>query len=408
MLWPNILAMARRALLIGAEHYGAGFDPLPSARHDVALLKEVLTGCGYAVEICDDDTTRSASALDANIRDFLRRCRKDDVYIVYFSGHGVLVGSSDRIVPAGVSREQAMASLTQSVSTDFASALSDDAGVAIFIIDACRNPEDAPASQAGRWGDPEHQSIPANGQFFRLFGCSSGQVCQVLPAPARGTPVSLFSRALASAVSEGQHSSLSAVLADVETRCETLARSANVTKQTPRISFGGEFSAQVQQSLNRVILDRAAQLVLPGIWEAFDPTCFHCLVIQSEHERRAAPVRDVVKMVRNALIGATGQAIWDAFRPTAEGRRLISGRQRHISATFDAAAVRFAACNVLDVMISGATLDRTVKAIVEADLVVFDVTAFEPAIMLLIGIRAATARGLTICSHGGSGRRARP
>ena len=74
---------------------------------------------------------------------------------------------------------------------------------------------------------------------------------------------------------------------------------------------------------------------------------------------------------------------------------------RDLTETFDSAAVCFSACNVVDVLTSAETLDRAVRAIVEADLVVFDVTDFEPAIMLLIGIRAATARGMTICSHGG-------
>jgi hypothetical protein len=394
--------VARRALLIGAERYGAGFETLHAAPHDVALLKDAFTACGYFVEVCSDETVRSASALDANIRDFLRRCRADDIYIVYFSGHGVLLGDTDRIVPAGVSREQAATSSTQTVSTDFGSVLSDDAGLAIVIIDACRNPDDAPTLNEGSWGDPRHQSVPRHGHFLRLFGCRSGEVCQVLPSGPGEAPVSLFSRALASTLAEGRHTSLSAVLTDLESRCAELARSAHLATQTPRISLPREFSAHVQEQLNRVILDRAPQVVLPGIWDAFDPDRFHCLVVQSEQERKTAPVRDVIRMVKSALIGADGKSIWEAFRPTAHGRRLVSGRRRNLSEVFDQAAVRFAACNVVDVLTSADTLDRAVRAIVEADLVVFDVTAFEPGLMLLVGIRAATARGLTICSHGGT------
>jgi len=61
---------ARRALLIGAEQYGRGFDSLLAAPRDVALLNELLARCGHQVEVCDDRLAGSASALDKRIRDF--------------------------------------------------------------------------------------------------------------------------------------------------------------------------------------------------------------------------------------------------------------------------------------------------------------------------------------------------
>ena len=81
----------------------------------------------------------------------------------------------------------------------------------------------------------------------------------MLAPAAGGEPVSLFTRALASTLIEGGHASLSAVLADVEKRCDQLARSANLATQRPRMSLPREFSAQLQESLNRAILDRAPE-----------------------------------------------------------------------------------------------------------------------------------------------------
>ena len=180
--------MARRALLIGAEHYGKGFDPLPAVRHDVALLKEVLTGCRYVVEVCADDTVRNASKLDANIREFLCRCRADDVFIVYFSGHGVLTGNADRIVPAGVSREQAMSSATQTVSTDFGLALSEDAGLALFIIDACRNADDAPAVASSQWAIPNTNRFRVRDTSCGCLDAAPGRCARCSPQRPAASP----------------------------------------------------------------------------------------------------------------------------------------------------------------------------------------------------------------------------
>src|SRR5262249_16483212 len=44
--------------------------------------------------------------------------------------------------------------------------------------------------------------------------------------------------------------------------------------------------------------------------------------------------------------------------------------------------------------------NNTIRALCAAEIVVFDITGFEPAVMLLLGIRAVVRRGITICSVG--------
>ncbi|GAA2480021.1 caspase family protein [Winogradskya humida] len=51
-----------------------------------------------------------------------------------------------------------------------------------------------------------------------------------------------------------------------------------------------------------------------------------------------------------------------------------------------------------DVFIDTASFERAVTAVCEADLAFFDLTDMEPAVLVLLGIRAVIRRGVTICS----------
>lgn len=54
--------------------------------------------------------------------------------------------------------------------------------------------------------------------------------------------------------------------------------------------------------------------------------------------------------------------------------------------------------SVTDAVDGEAKLLETVKALCRADLAVFDVTGFQPGVMLLLGIRSVVRRGVTICT----------
>ena len=53
--------------------------------------------------------------------------------------------------------------------------------------------------------------------------------------------------------------------------------------------------------------------------------------------------------------------------------------------------------------VAGAELPRIhyLRTVAECDLAVFDLTGFEPAVMLLLGVRAVVRRGVTICTYRG-------
>ena len=126
-------------------------------------------------------------------------------------------------------------------------------------------------------------------------------------------------------------------------------------------------------------------------------------MVISESEDQSAPDWGLKELVQDA-----GQRIWESFSAACNHRKLVSKKQRILPETFGPSAVAFGSFSVLDALASWEALERAVRAVVEADLVAFDVTGFEPAVMLLVGIRSACCRSFSICSHGNGWKEGQP
>lgn len=400
----------RKALLIGVEDYGEGFAPLPAAQQDVHIMQSALEAAGYETEICSRDFLTNAATLDATMRDFCSTGGPDDVRLLYFTGHGLLADNVDWIVPAGTTRKAAMVSPSQRVSTDLSRTVAESStGLVLFIIDACRDKEDTPVTKGGAsWGDPARLARPDERRFVRFFGCASNEVCQILSPTANEPSFSLFTKALADSVSQANCVSLEELLPHVEKRCaELLTQNLSLQSQKPHLSCG-ELSGDTKKILQRPIFDPVGRAALSTIWESFNPDKLHCLVVLSEHEHQSAPEWGLKEVVLDAVAGETGDKIWKSFRAGFNLRSLVSGKRRLLPEAFEPSAVSFGFFSVVDAFASNDALDKAVRAIVEADLVVFDVTGFEPAVMVFVGIRAACCRSLSICSHGGGWKEGQP
>jgi hypothetical protein len=161
----------RRALFIGAEKYGEGFAPLPAVRNDVTAMSHALKNCGYDIDLVPPEIVASPDSLGDAIRTFCRRCLPDDIHVLYFSGHGMIVENKDCIIPAGVARDDVGLLPTKRIDTDLKRLLPNPHGLFVFIIDACRDQADVPTTKSGvGWGD--HQSSQQADGFIRFFGCS--------------------------------------------------------------------------------------------------------------------------------------------------------------------------------------------------------------------------------------------
>jgi hypothetical protein len=143
-------------------------------------------------------------------------------------------------------------------------------------------------------------------------------------------------------------------------------------------------------------ITRVHDAVAPLGWSAFDPARLHCLVVACDRD----PGQELSALLTEAMSRPEAAAVWDAFRASVDGRALVSGDVRDVADEYAMEHIRQAAFRVTDAFASFESLATATRLLVEADLALFDVTGFEPGVMLLAGIRAATRRGVTIASHG--------
>lgn len=137
-------------------------------------------------------------------------------------------------------------------------------------------------------------------------------------------------------------------------------------------------------------------------WDEFRPNALHCVVVGSESLSTATAREQLAGLIRQVLSNRdAGTRVWEAFLGARQASSLVGGTRREFSETYSVRNVQLATFDVLEAFASPASLDLAVRLLVEADLALFDVTGFEPGVMLLLGVRAATRRGVTITSHGG-------
>ena len=136
-------------------------------------------------------------------------------------------------------------------------------------------------------------------------------------------------------------------------------------------------------------------------WGDFDPARLHCLVVNSEVLAKDGSEGLLAAPVKELLSSQDAKELWRSFERACRGDELLDGKRRQLPAEYSKANVSLAVFDVADAFASPASLDRVVRLVVQADLALFDVTGFEPGVMLLLGIRAATRRGVTINSYGG-------
>ena len=113
----------RRALLIGASEYGEGFQPLRAVATDLDLVNRALHGRGYEVTVLSQDATQSATGLINAIEEFGAKCERDEVHVIYFSGHGMLLDNEDCIIPAGADLDRVVRRSDLRVPTDLSASL---------------------------------------------------------------------------------------------------------------------------------------------------------------------------------------------------------------------------------------------------------------------------------------------
>jgi hypothetical protein len=369
-------------------------------------MERALKARNFEVEIVSQDVASNSSNLFDAIQKFCESVA-EGIGIVYFSGHGVSLKGQDCLVPAGVSRANARIP-TKLVDTDFSECVICETALVIMIIDACRVPPESTSKGGQDLSDGWSLSaVKGDKRFIRLFGCGEGEQCHVWRGGDHGNDISIFTAALTEALKpEAQAETLADVLTTTETLCKKFASQANPTlpKQTPVIRCGdttGDTLRQLHEWRVFPLGLARKHTLFPELGEAFVPGRLQCLVIDSEHASLGLTPNDPLLSTRveDASI-EFGSTIWEAFCRYWGGLHLVDGSQRPLADAYSTNLLGVSKISVPRAFENRPVLEQVIRWVVQADIVFVDLTRFEPGALFLLGLRAATRRGLTICTHG--------
>ena len=111
--------MAKIALLIGVSEYGAGLKPLPSSLNDVDAIQRVLTHPemgGFAEADLSMLKNPERQEMTEAIEDLFAARHKDDLVLLYFSGHGVKDDRGELFLTTTITRKNEQGNLVRSTA----------------------------------------------------------------------------------------------------------------------------------------------------------------------------------------------------------------------------------------------------------------------------------------------------
>jgi len=129
-------ASDRVALVIGNGNY-ANAGVLPNPVNDAQAVASALRDVGFDVALGRD---LDRSAMERQLRDFLRKAATAKVALLFYAGHGLQVDGRNYLVPVDAKVEGASDLGFETVELDkILGSLEDPARATIVILDACRD-----------------------------------------------------------------------------------------------------------------------------------------------------------------------------------------------------------------------------------------------------------------------------
>ncbi|MEV7490219.1 caspase family protein [Streptomyces anulatus] len=238
----------RTALLIGVGDNPGAEECLPSlgatVDADLRIMSRALRGSGYTVESLRDPTR---NVITERITALSSAAAPESTLLIYFTGHGVRVGSADYLVPADALApawgEEGAGSggwelphvLESLLSADISRYLGNcRADTVLWLIDACRADEGEEGIAFG--GHITHG--PPHAGFAMMTGCAPGERSGFAEAG------SFFSLALAHAFDPlTEAATVDQVYQVVERETRALARRARAEPQQVLIRYGRDLEA---------------------------------------------------------------------------------------------------------------------------------------------------------------------
>ena len=377
----------RVALVIGNSAYDYT-SLLRNARNDAEAVARVLGRLGFEV-IAEYDLDKRKFELV--IKRFTDELETADVGLVFYAGHGLQVGRKNYFVPVD-------AELQLEKDLDFHGVplalvlkqLNREKKAGIVILDACRNNPLA-RSLAVRRGTRSVSAAPG------LARMKSAEGCCIVFATGPGKE--------ANDGESGEHSPFTAaLLAEIERDDLPLSDILHAVGDKVRKATGGKQDPWIDNRLRQPFFFKRQkeQGTLDDPYaplDALDPTTqtnepggLDCVVVAAE---LPLDISDLDRHVRLALENYESEIVdaamvWRRARlqpaqPVSKGHTGLTPRRLQIRADQAFASV--------------GKLRAAVRALCRADVAVFDVTRWQPGVMLLLGIRSVARRGITICSY---------
>ncbi|MER5306754.1 caspase family protein [Streptomyces sp. NPDC002773] len=263
---------SRIALLIGSGENPEAEHSLPSLAATVAadlhVLGAALEGSGYAVETLLNPTR---NAIAERISTLSSTAPRGSTLLLYFTGHGVRIGTTDYLVPSdarapagtdddadGWEQPHVRESLLEADISRYLSACR--AGTVLWLIDACRWGKEGPAFGSNVVKGPPHSG------FAMMTGCGPGESSGFAE---RG---SFFTAALAHAFDPlTEATTVEEVYEQARRDTRTSSMRAQAGPQQVLIHYGTDLAEQtrsLQVAEGRRLLEPWQDVVrTPALWE---------------------------------------------------------------------------------------------------------------------------------------------
>ncbi|WP_322751848.1 MULTISPECIES: caspase family protein, partial [unclassified Frankia] len=208
---------------------------LPCVQNDLTELAAALEVSGYQVDTNDVSAT-GLNRVNTRIERFIAGAKRDDMLLIYLSGHGVHHGGDDRLVPSDADT-MSKRFYDQCVRINFNADIDDSlASQALVLVDACREGFDDHVKNVGartRWATSKIDRVSGR-RLAYVFACSPGQVARFVHSESE--TFSIFSRALSRILrGDGPPLTLAALQDALQDEIGRLADFYRIQPQTVRV-----------------------------------------------------------------------------------------------------------------------------------------------------------------------------